>query len=218
MSTIAQNNAIPDYYSWHQIGDWEREPDRTIPDFNTMKGKYKLPDRPIHINEYASKDEQNPGTTPFFIGQLERYNLQGLRSNWGGGGDLHNWMANLIWKNGNTYYPNGEWVLYKYYANMVGDRVATTAATDRKFDAFAVKTSNSTAKIIAGTRLVKARYDIQLLSLSSLGLPASGSLSIRTYRFDWNGPTGQVTAPVDLGKSTATYSGNTVSVPSRNHR
>ena len=210
---MSGNKTIPDIYSWHQIGDWQREPDRTIPDFKTIKAVHNMPDLPIDINEYAWPSEQNPACTVFYIAQLERYNLRGLRANWGSGSGLHDTLANLVGTTDKkSYYPNGEWQLYKYYANMVGTRVATTASTDRKFDVFATKSGNS-VKIIAGTRSVKAAYDISITGLSSVGLSDSGSLSARVYRFDWAGANGKVGAPVDVGMKTFTYSGGKASEP-----
>ncbi|ORY00951.1 glycoside hydrolase superfamily [Clohesyomyces aquaticus] len=209
--SMAGNKTIPDIYSWHQIGDWEREPDSTIPDLKSLQKTYGLPDRPIDINEYASKGEQNPANSVFYIGQLERWNLRGLRSNWGGGSALHDFMANLVFKKSGTYQPNGEWQLYKYYAGMTGEKVATTAATDRKFDVFATKSGN-VAKIIAGTRTVKAQYEVRVSGLSSLGLEKSGKVSVKTYRFDWSGDSTQVGAPVDIGTKDMTYSNDALTI------
>lgn len=59
----------------------------------------------------------------------------------------------MIYKTNGTYYPNGEWQLYKYYTGMTGNRVETSASGDLIFDVFA-NTSENTVKIIAGTRTV----------------------------------------------------------------
>lgn len=208
-SSMAGNKTIPDIYSWHQIGSWERQPDSTIPDLAYLKKTYGLPDRPIDINEYASKDEQNPANSVFYIAQLERYNLRGLRSNWGGGSALHDFMADLVFKGTSGYQTNGEWQLYKYYAGMNGDRLATTGSTDYRFDVFGTK-DGGVAKIIAGTRTVKAQYEIRVSGLTGLGLPASGMVSVKTLRFDWSGSKGQVGAPVSLGSKNMSYTNNAV--------
>lgn len=211
MSHIAEHNAVPDIYSWHQIGGWEREPDTTIPDFHTLRDRYGLPDRPIDINEYAWPDEQHPANTAWYIAQLERHNLRGLRANWGGGGNLHDFMANLIFRADDTYHPTGEWYLYQYYAQMAGDRVATTASDDLLFDVFAT-TSGNAAKLIAGTRTVLAPYEIQVTDLTALGLPEEGSIDIRLLQFDWAGVEADTGGPVDLGITTYNYADNTVSL------
>ncbi|PVI04239.1 glycoside hydrolase family 39 protein [Periconia macrospinosa] len=207
VSTIASKNAIPDIYSWHQIGDWSRQPDATIPDFNTLRSSQKLPERPIDINEYAAKEEQNPGNSVYYIAQLERYNLRGLRANWGSGSGLHDSLADLVFKkSGAGYRPNGEWQLYKYYAGMTGERVATKATADSRFDVFATKSADGLVKVIAGTRSVKGQYDIQVKGLTG------SSVSVATYRFDWAGPAGEVGSPVALGSRTVNVSGGLVTI------
>ncbi|KAJ4294079.1 hypothetical protein N0V90_007768 [Kalmusia sp. IMI 367209] len=212
MDAIARNNTIPDIYSWHQIGAWEREPDTTIPSFNALRAEYSLPERPIDVNEYAWPDEQNPANSAYYIAQLERHNIRGLRANWGGGADLHDYMGNLVAKNDQGYYPNGEWHLYKYYANMLGERLATSASSDLKFDAFAVLSDNY-LKIIAGTRTVKERYDVTVTGFRELGLPEQGTLQVHRYQFDWAGAQGLIYDALDLGTFPYDYSSNQNAVP-----
>lgn len=209
MAQVAENDAAPDIYSWHQIGG--REPDSTIPDFNTLREQHSLPQRPIDINEYASLEEQNPANAVFYLAQLERYNLRGLRANWGGGAELHDFMANLVFRDeSDNYLPNGEWYIYKYYAEMSGDKLQTTSSSDKLFDVFATS-SGGNAKILAGTRTKQAPYEIQVSNLSSLGLPEQGSVSVHGQQFDWAGQQTDTGGPVDLGVNTYEYSDNTVS-------
>ncbi|KAF2009778.1 glycoside hydrolase family 39 protein [Aaosphaeria arxii CBS 175.79] len=212
LSSISQNNAVPDIYSWHQIGAWEREPDTTIPALKALLAEYNLPERPVDVNEYAWPDEQNPANSVYYLSQLERHNIRGLRANWGGGPSLHDFMANLIWKDDGGYYPNGEWHLYKYYARMEGERVATSASSDLKFDAFAVL-SGRRLKIIAGTRTVKARYNIEITGFTDSGVPPEGSLTVGRYQFDWAGAQGRIWDALYLGTATYEYSQNKLIIP-----
>ncbi|KAI8293073.1 hypothetical protein K4K56_005311 [Colletotrichum sp. SAR 10_98] len=212
MQAVAQGNVAPDIYSWHQIGAWEREPDTTVPALRALLADYGLPERPIDVNEYAWPDEQNPANSAYYLAQLERHNIRGLRANWEGGENLHNYLGNLIAKNDQGYYPNGEWQLYKYYANMVGERVLTAASSDLKFDVFAVL-SNRYLKILAGTRTVQNRYDIVLKGLAELGLPAQGTLEVHRYQFDWGGAQGLVYDALDLGSFTYSYSDGELTIP-----
>jgi hypothetical protein len=209
LAHIAANDAVPDIYSWHHIGEWEREPDRSIPDLNTMLETYGLPQRPVDVNEYATPEEQNPGTSAFFLAQLERHNIRGLRANWGSGAELHDYLGDLIYKDNNVYRPNGDWYLYKYYANMTGSRAATQASEDILFDAFAV-VSGTTAKIIAGTRLRQSAYDLRVSGISALGLPSEGEVAVRALQFDWAGKKVDNGGPADLGVSSISYTGDVV--------
>jgi hypothetical protein len=209
MEHISTSNAIPDIYAWHQIGDEDRQPDKVMPDFNSMRATYDLPERPIDINEYAWPEAQNPSHTTWYLAQLERHDLRGLRANWGSGGALHDLMADLIFHDDGSYSPNGEWYLYEYYTQMKGDRVKTSASDDLLFDAFAV-VSGKTAKLIAGTRTVEAPYVLVVTGLSALGLPEEGSVEIRTIQFDWAGKTTDTGPPKDLGVSEHSFSGDKV--------
>ncbi|KAF4341455.1 hypothetical protein FBEOM_4616 [Fusarium beomiforme] len=216
LESVAGNETVPDHFSWHQIGTGSREPDTTVPEFTTLRAQYGVPEKPIDVNEYAALDEQNPANSVYYLAQLERHNLRGLRANWGSGSDLHNWMGNLVYSTTGTsdgsYYPNGEWQVYKYYASMGGERALTKASSDLKFDVFATKEAGN-VKILVGTRSIKAPYNITVNGLDSVRLHQKGSVKVRTYRFDWAGPNGKVGDPVDLGVQTYQYSSNTVKIP-----
>lgn len=211
MARIAETGAIPDIYSWHQIGSWERDPDRATADFDALRAQYGLPARPIDVNEYAWPDEQHPAGTAWYLGQLERHDLRSLRANWGGGAGLHDFMGDLVFFDGGEYRPNGEWYLYKYYAGMTGERVATTASSDRLFDSFATVSCTGDVKIIAGTRTVAAAYELKINGLSDLGLPSDGAINVRTRQFNWEGKASDTGDSVDLGVTEFTYTGDTVS-------
>ncbi|KAM0554623.1 hypothetical protein ACHAO7_003762 [Fusarium culmorum] len=215
VESVAGNGTVPDRFSWHQIGTGSREPDLTIPDFATLRGRFGVPMKPVDVNEYAALKEQNPANSVYYLAQLERYNIRGLRANWASGSELHNWMGNLVYSttgtSTGTYYPNGEWQVYKYYAAMAGERVSTVAAADKKFDVFATK-DGKTVKILAGTRTIKAAYDITVNGLSAVGFPKQGTVKVRTLRFDWAGPKGKMGNPVDVGTAVVTYSSDKLTI------
>ncbi|KLP06522.1 uncharacterized protein LW94_12451 [Fusarium fujikuroi] len=182
LQSVSGNKTVPDRFSWHQIGAWEREPDTTIPDFTTLRAQYGVPEKPVDVND---------------------------------GSDLHNWMGNLIYSSTGTsegtYYPNGEWQVYKYYAAMTGQRFLTKASSDSKFDVFATKEGHK-IKILAGTRTAQAKYSIGVSGLGAVGLPKKGMVKVRTYRFDWAGPNGKDDGPIDLGEKKYTYSADTLTL------
>ncbi|EHK43608.1 glycoside hydrolase family 39 protein [Trichoderma atroviride IMI 206040] len=211
LPSIVGNDTVPDHYSWHQIGSGNRCPDLTVPDFNTLLARFGAPARPIDNNEYALQSEQNPANAAWYMSQFERHDIRALRANWASGSDLHNWMANLVYSNNGTYYPNGEWQVYHYYAGMSGERLVTTASSDTQFDAFATRQGND-IKILAGTRTIQAPYDISVSNLSQIGLGSSGSVNVHVYRFDWNGTEGEVDGPVDLGTVQYSYASDTLTI------
>lgn len=86
--------------------------------------------------------------------------MQAMRANWGSKSDLHDRMADLLGKTEEgEYFPNGEWWLYKYYAAMKGERVATSVSDDMRFDVFATIDAG-TVKILGGTRTFEDVFDV----------------------------------------------------------
>lgn len=75
-----------------------------------------LPTNPkINIDEYGNRGEQVSSGSAWWIARLERYNAAGLRGNWLGGTQLHDFMASLLGKTnvnsatGTGYYANGQY-------------------------------------------------------------------------------------------------------------
>lgn len=212
---ISEQNTIPDVYSWHGLYS-AADPQLDLVTFNNFRTQYGTPARPIYINEYGAPDEQSAATSVWYMARLERNNMRGLRANWASGSNLHDYMANVLGKNGNTYFPNGDFQAYKYYAAMTGTRVATSGSADNRFDVFATKgTGVGSVKILAGNRRNTNTYDITITGLTSVGLPTSGTVKIRTKRFDWTGQYSPVTALVDLGVVSHSYTNNAVCIPSQ---
>ncbi|KAH7071243.1 glycoside hydrolase superfamily [Paraphoma chrysanthemicola] len=209
-TAVSQNNAIPDIYSWHSL-DSGADPQRDLVTFNNYRTQYNTPVRPIDINEYGAPDEQSAPTSVWYMSRFERTNIRGLRANWASYGNLHDFMANTLGKNGQTYFPNGDYQAYKYYTAMAGTRVATSGSADNLFDVFATKGNGiGSVKILAGNRRNTNTYDITVNGLSSVGLPNSGTVKIRTRRFNWTGQYSPVTTTDDLGIVEHTYTNNAV--------
>ncbi|KAF5536109.1 glycoside hydrolase family 39 [Fusarium phyllophilum] len=200
---IAKTNTIPDFYSWHLLAT-DRNLRESKAQFDTLRKKYKLPERPININEYASWDgEQNPAGAVFYISQFERHNAHGLRANWASQGQLHDFLANLLVKNsGGDYSPAGEWHVYQYYNQaMKGNRVGTSPSDDELFEVYATRGGSAgTVKILAAIRPVagKKTYNLAITGLSAVKVKGP-TVRVRTYRFDDPNVATAFGAPVDLG-------------------
>lgn len=220
MFFIAQNQTIPDQWTWHMEGGSGNmiEYKKGLDD---LRAKYSLPEKPININEYAVYDEQVPAGSAWWIAQLERINAIGLRGNWLSGDQLHDFLASLLSKSGapntysatgNDYYANSDYQLYKFYnQNMTGDRYATTPSDDGYLDAYA--TVGDKARVMVGVRLNTGTWTLQLNNLDSLGLPASGDLNVHTYGFQVGDDAhySRVDGPTDLGCYGHDYSNGQVS-------
>ncbi|KAI8715895.1 hypothetical protein NCS52_01098400 [Fusarium sp. LHS14.1] len=118
MRFIAENDAVPDIYTWHLVRA-DRNLRESSSQFDELRRRNSLPERPIVINE------RSPAGGVFYISQFERHNTHGLRANWGSASKLHDLLANLLGKRDGEYYPVGEWHVYNYYKEkMTGERVA----------------------------------------------------------------------------------------------
>lgn len=169
---------------------------------------------PFVINEYGNIDQQFPGGAAWNIAQLERNNAPGLRANWRGDLELHDYMANLLGKksvwpnydfNDADYWPCREYPVYKYYnLQMTGHRVRTESTPDTIGDTYAV-VDNHRVRILAGVRPSTGTWGIVLSGLSALGLPPSGNLPIQTLRFESGDLYDRIDGPTDLGYYTHPY-------------
>ncbi|KAJ7148068.1 glycoside hydrolase family 39 protein [Mycena crocata] len=216
LSHVKADGTAPDVYTWHHEGsstDINNDLQTSQPTMVNMLNAAGLRIGEFIIDEYANVQEQNPSSAAWWIARFERFNMSGLRGNWLNGANLQDFLSGLLWKSGSTYFANGEWQVYKYYASsMTGFRVATTGSTDRKMDNFAVIGTNI-ARILVGGRLVTGTYSLQIKNLSALGLATAGTINVRTRQFSFAGTQGQVGDPTDLGLVAHTYTGNVLTFP-----
>jgi len=216
LTRVKADNTTPDVYSWHHEGsstDVNNDLQTSQPAMVNLLNSFGLFIGEFIIDEYANVQEQNPASAAWWIARFERFNMSGLRGNWLSGANLQDFLSGLLWKSGNTYFSNGEWQVYNYYATqMTGFRVATTGSTDRLMDNFAVVGTN-VVRILVGGRLVTGTYSLQIKNLSALGLATSGTINVHTFQFNFGGTTTQEGAPQDLGLVAHTYSGNVLSFP-----
>ena len=220
-SFVAQNKSVPDQYAWHMEGgggDLLSAHGGLV----SILAQYGLPQKPININEYSTYAEQVPSGSAWWIAQLERINANGLRGNWLSGWQLHDFLASLLGKTGmpdtysktgTGYYPNGDYQVYKYYAqSMTGHRVGTTPSSDLALDVYGTVGTDS-VRLLVGVRIQTGTWYLTVNSLSSVGLPTSGTLNIHTWGFPFDDYYGEVDGPNDLGTVGHTYSGNSVTFP-----
>nr|GAT51193.1 predicted protein [Mycena chlorophos] len=216
LSNAQAANTAPDVYDWHHEGsstDTTNDLQWSQPEMVTMLKSYGLTIGQFLIDEYANTGEQVPGATAWWISRFERYNMNGLRGNWLDGASLQDYLAGLLWKSGSTYFPNGIWQVYNYYAtSMTGYRVQTIGSTDRLMDSFAV-VGNGIVRILVGGRLVTGTYSLEIENLSALGLATSGTIDVTTRQFSFDATEGQEGAPTELGVVAHSYSGNVLSFP-----
>lgn len=222
-SFVKRNNTIPDQWVWHmETGSGDMETSRA--GLFAILEKFRLPKRPINIDEYATAQEQTPVFSAWWIAQLERVNAYGLRGIWLSAAQVYDFFTGILSKpnadnsnydpNAGGYYPNGQYQVYQYYAlNMTGQRIATLPSSDRTTDVYATLDSEH-LKLLYGSRALTTESYIQINNLSSIGLPDSGTLNLKIWGFPYpDGRFGEVDAPIDLGNGQQGYHGGSVTFP-----
>lgn len=146
----------------------------------------------------------------FLRGQLLTPRFPGL-----GGSQLHDYLASLLGKTtSGTYFPSGDFQVYKYYAqSMTGHRVGTLPSADKILDTYAT-VGTDMVRVLTGARIKTGTWQITITNLQAVGLPASGTLSIHTWGFPFTGGhMGDVEKPNDLGNAAHAYTGGSVTFP-----
>ncbi|GAQ52472.1 RICIN domain-containing protein [Streptomyces acidiscabies] len=205
---VKANNVQPDIYSWHNL------PGDPVADGNSLRAKLSArsmtTSRPFQVNEYAASNEQNPGRGGWYISRLERAGADGLRANWAGGANLHDFAARLLTKSGTQYLPLGEWFLYRYYGSQTGNIVKVTPGSNT--DAVATKDNAArNAKILLGSNGNTGNVTVSLGRLDTTSLVENGRVRAIVQRVPNNGG-GAVTGPVTVSDQQLTVNGNSASV------
>ena len=213
---IAQNNSVPDAVSMHFLYD---DGDLAT-SISTMQGFLKDAGieytAPFMINEYGSINQEQPSGSSWQISQHERNEAWGLKSNWRGEGEIHDYLANIIGKasvypNYNAsdadYWPTKLWPVYRYYGSvMKGYRVRTEETPDKRGDAYTVVNSDDRkVRILTGTRGSTGPWAISVNGLETLGLDSSGSVDVHTLYFRPGDLYEEVDGTVDQGISSYSY-------------
>ena len=201
---IKANNVVPDVISWHG-GDQAN-------DVKTVKSE--LASRGINVsnfdnNEYGAANEQNPGHSAWFIARLERGNVDGLRSNWGGPGGgptMYQTMADLTTLD---WQPNSQWWIYKRYADQTGLRTSSTAGTNVDAVGFQDADKAKAIVVVGNNGKTTGSVNVVVKNMPSW-LQNGGSTKVLLEKM----PTGEaaVTAPTVVSNAAATVTCNALTV------
>ncbi len=114
---IIANQVVPDYLSWHQLVPTS-DPQTSRDDLVHMLSARGISVQGFQVNEYGSNTrEQQAGPSAWYLGRLERTQMDGLRANWGMGGGLYKGMGDLVT---DTNQPMASWWVYRRYSQMRG--------------------------------------------------------------------------------------------------
>lgn len=222
LKQIAGNDTVPDYYTYHLEGDLtavDNDPQYTNSSLRSLLKQYSLPERQVHINEYAESKEMVPGGYIWWISRLERYDFLGMLGNWLGGTQLHDLFGGLITKRSNPgnyaatdYAAAPGYPVYKYYnLNMTGQRVNTTGSADRWLDTYATVDTDK-VRILAGLKVHTGSYSLVVQGLNTVGY-TSGSVPVTTSSFDGGSIQTIVAGSNTKGVTNYTISNNAITIP-----
>ncbi|MEV0531012.1 RICIN domain-containing protein [Kitasatospora sp. NPDC050463] len=209
LNHVKAGNVAPDVYSWHAI---PHDPVQSVSNANATLASAGLTNtRPYQINEYAGLEQQNPGGGGWFISRLERAGADGMRANWGGGPNLHDYEANLLTKNSSgQYLPLGEWFTYRYYGSQTGSIVKLTPGTST--DGLATKDNSArNAKVLIGSNGNTGNVTVNLTGLGTTSVVENGQVRAVVQRIPYDNGAA-VTGPTTVSDTNLTVSGNTASL------
>ncbi|HET9140833.1 CBM35 domain-containing protein [Actinophytocola sp.] len=209
--TNARNTGtLPDVVCWHELNHTAPRLAADIAAYRALERELGISPRPISINEYAWTDEVYvPGIEVSYIAKLERAGVEmANRAFWNEYGTVNGLVLN-------NNQPTAHWWLYRWYGDMAGSMVASTAPTQTGLDGLAAY--DPTRRIVnvvlgneSGTNFVR------LTGLGALG----GTVRVRLESTPDTDRFTAVGAPAVLSDTVQTVSGGalTVTVPNMNAR
>ena len=232
-------DTVPDVIAWHELGG-DDDIAAHVAAYRSLETSLGISPRPIDIEEYGTPSEVGvPGQLVGYVSKFERAGIDSAElAFWNQYGTLGDLLTTL---NGS---PNGAYWLYKWYGDMTGTMVTTTAPSQSGIDgAASVAADGRQVGVVfgGGSGSTAVRVD-GLGSLSAFGssahvkleyTPSTGRTTAvpapyTVYEADYPVVNGSVTVPVAMnpgdgyhlvvtpsGTSTASLAG-TYQITNRN--
>lgn len=202
LTAAKASNTVPDVIVWHELDDggWANI-DEHVADYRALESSLGISPRPISINEYGSPNQVDiPSVQAHYLAQFERTGIKDAeRAYWYESGTI----GGLFYNNNQ---PTGSYWTYKWYGDMSGNVVQTTASGD--FDGVAsYDSSRKIVTVIAGG--VYGTNYVQVKGLSSFGSSVKVTLNYTPN----SGRHANVSAPTQLSSTTYTVSNGSITVP-----
>ena len=194
LNNAVATNTVPDILAWHELINSNKIAG-DVAKVEAMEDALGIARRPIDIEEYAAPAEVGiPGDLIGYIAKFERLGISDAElAFWNKSGQL----GDLLTGDGAT--PNGAYWLYKWYADMSGQMVATTPPGNNDFDAAASLTSDEKElDVITGGTSGPAAVNITGLNATSLGRSVNVKLEVTP---DY-GRSAAVTGPITISDTT----------------
>jgi hypothetical protein len=204
------NNCLPDLLSWHQwgsagfVGAYEN--------YRALEKSLGISPIDISINEYSSKTsdpyEGCPGYSVPFIAKFERYKIISSQLSW--------WWVPLPGRLGSLLtsgnQKGGGWYMYKWYGDMTGHMVKTTANNDKSdgVDAFAsIDKDQQYASIVLGGNTV-GNVDVKVNGIPSW---MGSSVNVKLESVSWANKDQAVSGTTLVSTTKYAVTNGSISVP-----
>ena len=118
LNYCAQNGCLPDVMIWHELGELSSEQmDLHVKNYRVLEELSDVSPLPIIITEYGMMEEcGNPAKMFRYVRQIEETGVYGNIAYWRLSDNLNDNTADGV-------SPNACWWLYRWYADMSGDRL-----------------------------------------------------------------------------------------------
>jgi len=202
---VKTNDVVPNYMGWHEAGGGG-DPVNDAKNARSALSSRGMSAMGLDISEYGSASEQNPGHSAWFIARLERADVDGLRSNWGGGNGLYSTMAALVTS---TWQPTSQYWVYKRYAEQRGLRSAVTSGSQVDAVAFQDACKTTSISLVGNRGGTRGSVNVVVKNMPAW-LQSSGTTKVLLERM----PTGvaAVTAPTIVSSSPVTVTCSSITV------
>lgn len=192
---VKANDVVPDYFAWHE----ERGNDDPVADLavadKALSGRGITGYQGFDVNEYGTIQEQNPGHSAWYLARFERTGMQGMRGNWADGTEFFSNMAGLAapgWR------PNGQYWIYKRYADQSGVRSGVVAGSQVDAVAYQDAAAGKSIIVVGNRGGVTGAVNVLVRNMPAW-LQAQGAVKVTVERMPAGN--GALAAPLAISSS-----------------
>ncbi len=206
LANAVATNTVPDIIAWHELAGAnliKSDIDKVV----ALEVKHGITPRPIAIEEYAAPPEVGiPGPLVGYIAKFERHGVRDAElAFWNQSGTL----GDLLTARGGS--PNGAYWLYRWYADMSGNMVVTTPASQTSIDgAAALASDGKQLSVIVGGG-PSGSSAVQVNGLGS-ALAGSGKVHVKVEQTVSTGRTGASSGPSTVAESDYSVTNGSINV------
>ncbi len=198
MEYASENSCVPEIMIYHELGYWSI-PDwhLHVEDYRRIESELGISELPIIVTEYGTMEDcGNPAAMAHYIFAMERSNVYGNMAFWRLANNLNDTAAD-------DNSPNSNWWLYRKYAEMEGQHLATSSKSQGEYnymnrhDGIASITDDET-KINIITNGSAKRKAVKLENLGDTDLGSTVDVTVECVYY--SGLSGIVSEPITLRK------------------